>query len=325
MASWLVVQCPLHLPHSRELLSSDSSRAPPHPDGRRRRLIATWLHRTLVAAEFRSSRSPRRSPTSPGNPFALTAGRAGAWTGPSRPFLRCQVQGLPLGVQRPDPHPLARPRIISSSAGGPGNRNDPVHFRGSPVAAQCQEHQRVLAGGGYRGVCSLRVPILQGAVSFATALATSPPPPRSWSSTSSNWRVLRDHHRLGRHLSLTLAAVAFLHDLMLDFGKILGLQLAALGGGGSGRARGRSPSTRWGANAITSEGATRSAANSNTAECGAIRLRTSRPPASIWPPAAILNPSGAESAHTCANHSRFLHKMSQGARMSLSIGVIRHE
>ena len=49
-------------------------------------------------------------------------------------------------------------RILEVTGGGPGNRNDPVHYRGSRVEARCREHGRVLADGGYRGVPELRTP-----------------------------------------------------------------------------------------------------------------------------------------------------------------------
>jgi len=45
-------------------------------------------------------------------------------------------------------------RIVATTAGGPGNRNDPVHYRGSNIEALCQQHGRVLADGGYRGIPS---------------------------------------------------------------------------------------------------------------------------------------------------------------------------
>jgi hypothetical protein len=35
-------------------------------------------------------------------------------------------------------------RIVATTAGGPGNRNDPVHYRGSPIQTLCQYHGRVL-------------------------------------------------------------------------------------------------------------------------------------------------------------------------------------
>jgi hypothetical protein len=36
-------------------------------------------------------------------------------------------------------------RIVATTAGGLGNRNDPVHYRGSRIEALCREHGRVLA------------------------------------------------------------------------------------------------------------------------------------------------------------------------------------
>ena len=45
--------------------------------------------------------------------------------------------------------------VVAVTAGGPGNRNDPVHYRGSMVETMCRSHKRVLADGGYRGVPEL--------------------------------------------------------------------------------------------------------------------------------------------------------------------------
>jgi hypothetical protein len=53
-------------------------------------------------------------------------------------------------------------RIIATTAGGPGNRNDPVHYRGSSIETLCQQHGRVLADGGYRGVPELVTPAFRG-------------------------------------------------------------------------------------------------------------------------------------------------------------------
>lgn len=39
-------------------------------------------------------------------------------------------------------------RIVATSAGGPGHRNDRVHYRESPIAALCRAHERGLADGG---------------------------------------------------------------------------------------------------------------------------------------------------------------------------------
>ena len=53
-------------------------------------------------------------------------------------------------------------RIVATTAGGPGNRNDPVHYRGSNIEALCQQHGRVLADGGYRGIPELVTPTFRG-------------------------------------------------------------------------------------------------------------------------------------------------------------------
>ena len=111
-------------------------------------------------------------------------------------------------------------RVVATCAGGGGNRNDPVHYRGSPIETRCQEHGRVLADGGYRAVPELITPVFRGnrivrdhawrrhrrrraRVEHAIARLK-------------NWRVLRDHRRRGCHVPATLQAVAFLHNLHLD-------------------------------------------------------------------------------------------------------------
>jgi hypothetical protein len=43
-------------------------------------------------------------------------------------------------------------RVVAVVAGGPGNQNDPVHYRDSSIEALCRAHRRVLADGGYRGI-----------------------------------------------------------------------------------------------------------------------------------------------------------------------------
>jgi len=53
-------------------------------------------------------------------------------------------------------------RIVTTVAGGPGNRNDPVHYRGSIIEMLCQQHGRVLADGGYRGIRELVTPRFRG-------------------------------------------------------------------------------------------------------------------------------------------------------------------
>jgi hypothetical protein len=111
-------------------------------------------------------------------------------------------------------------RILATSAGGPGNRNDPIHYRASPVAALCREHGRVPADGGYRGVPELVTPVYEGRRIRRD---------RAWQRHRrrrariehaivrlKNWRVLRDYRRHGGHLAVTLKAVVFLHNLHLD-------------------------------------------------------------------------------------------------------------
>jgi hypothetical protein len=110
-------------------------------------------------------------------------------------------------------------RIVATSAGGPGSRNDPVHYRGSRVERLCRAHGRVLADGGYRGVPELVTPRFRGnrivrdsrwhrhirrraRVEHAIARLK-------------NWRVLRDHRRRGVHLDETVLAVSVLHNLQL--------------------------------------------------------------------------------------------------------------
>lgn len=77
-------------------------------------------------------------------------------------------------------------RVIATSAGGPGNRNGPVHFRGSTVEPLCVRRRRVLADGGYRGVPAFASPssraiassaIVTGVVIAGAALASSTPSP----------------------------------------------------------------------------------------------------------------------------------------------------
>jgi hypothetical protein len=112
-------------------------------------------------------------------------------------------------------------RVIAVVAGGPGNRNDPVHYRGSALEALCQAHRNVLADGGYRAIPELVTPRVRG----RTILRD-----RAWRihrrrrarvehvlARLKDWRVLRDHRRRGHHVHDTVAAVAALHNLRLEF------------------------------------------------------------------------------------------------------------
>jgi hypothetical protein len=111
-------------------------------------------------------------------------------------------------------------RVVAIEVGGPGNRNDPIHYRGSRIEQLCRAHRRVLADGGYRGISELITPRFRGRrivrdhawrrhrqrrarVEHAIARLKS-------------WRVLRDHRRRGQNLSHTLRAVAFLHNLSVE-------------------------------------------------------------------------------------------------------------
>ena len=53
-------------------------------------------------------------------------------------------------------------RIVAITAGGPGNRNDIVHDRGSNIETFCKQHSRTLADGAYRGVSELITPVFRG-------------------------------------------------------------------------------------------------------------------------------------------------------------------
>jgi hypothetical protein len=111
-------------------------------------------------------------------------------------------------------------RIAATTAGGPGNRNDRVHYRGSIIETLCMHHGRVLADAGYRGIPELITPVFRGRRILRG---------RAWRrhrrrrarvehaiARLKNWRVLRDHRRRGCHLTDTLGAIAFLHNLHLD-------------------------------------------------------------------------------------------------------------
>jgi len=110
-------------------------------------------------------------------------------------------------------------QVVDTVAGGPGNRNDPIHDRGSPIEKLCRHHKRVLADGGYRGIAELVTPVFRG-----NRIVRD----QSWRrhrrrrarvehaiARLKDWRVLRDHRRRGRHLADTIRAVAFLHNLRL--------------------------------------------------------------------------------------------------------------
>jgi hypothetical protein len=83
-------------------------------------------------------------------------------------------------------------RIVAATAGGPGNRNDPVHYRGSTIETLCKQHGRVLADGGYRGIPELVTPTFRG-----NRILRDP----SMASTSSTSSPGRAHHRSPQELA----------------------------------------------------------------------------------------------------------------------------
>ena len=112
-------------------------------------------------------------------------------------------------------------RVVAVEAGGPGNRNDVVHYRDSNVEVICRRHKRVLADGGYRGIPELITPVFR-----KNRIVRN----RAWRrhrkrrarvehalARLKDWRVLRDHRRRGRHLPATFRAVAFLHNIRVIF------------------------------------------------------------------------------------------------------------
>jgi hypothetical protein len=111
-------------------------------------------------------------------------------------------------------------QVVALAAGGPGNRNDTIHYRGSALESMCRSHPRVLADGGYRGIPELITPV------FSNNRIVRD---RKWRrhrrrrarvehalARLKDWRVLRDHRRRGRHLNATFSAVAVLHNLKVQ-------------------------------------------------------------------------------------------------------------
>src|SRR5207247_7079026 len=99
--------------------------------------------------------------------------------------------------------------VVAIAAGGPGNRNDPTHYRGSAVQALCRRHGRVLADGGYRGVPELITPVFRGRSILRDTAWRRHRRRRARVEHAiarlKVWRVLRDHRRRGRNLAVTLA------------------------------------------------------------------------------------------------------------------------
>jgi len=111
-------------------------------------------------------------------------------------------------------------RVVAIAAGGPGHRNDPVHYRGSAVERLCRLQGRVLADGGDRGIEQLVTPVFRSNRIVRNAAWRRHRTRRARVEHAitrlKDWRVLRDHRRRGRHLGPTLQAVAYLHNLKID-------------------------------------------------------------------------------------------------------------
>ena len=111
-------------------------------------------------------------------------------------------------------------RVIEVSGGGPGNRNDPIHYRDSPVEALCRSHGRVLADGGYRGIRELVTPVFKRNRIVRDRIWRRHRKRRARVEHAlarlKDWRILRDHRRRGHSFAQTFAAVAFLHNLRIE-------------------------------------------------------------------------------------------------------------
>jgi len=111
-------------------------------------------------------------------------------------------------------------QVIAIAAGGAGNRNDRIHYRGSNVEALCRRHGRVLADGGYRGIPELATPSFRGRRMIRNAAWRRHRRRRARVEHAiahlKVWRVLRDHRRKACELPHTLGAIAALHNLQVE-------------------------------------------------------------------------------------------------------------
>lgn len=122
----------------------------------------------------------------------------------------CNAQIL---VRRSDLH------LVAAVAGGSGNRNDPIHYRGSEIERLCKRHRRVLADGGYRGLPELVTPVFRKRRILRNARWRYHRRRRARVEHAiarlKDWRILHDYRRRGRELQQSLQAVAFLHNIRL--------------------------------------------------------------------------------------------------------------
>lgn len=109
--------------------------------------------------------------------------------------------------------------VIAIDGGGPGNRNDVVHYRDTDVQRRCVEHGRVYADGGYRGIPELHTPTFAGGRIVRDTVWRRHRRRRARTehciTRLKDWQILRDHRRHGRPLPATLRAVAYLHNLRI--------------------------------------------------------------------------------------------------------------
>lgn len=109
--------------------------------------------------------------------------------------------------------------VVAICGGGPGNRNDIVHYRASELPDLAASHGRVLADGGDRGVTEPRTPTFDGRRIRRDQAWQEHRRRRARAEHTiarlEDWNVLRDHRRRGRHLPDTLSAVAYLHNIRI--------------------------------------------------------------------------------------------------------------
>lgn len=110
-------------------------------------------------------------------------------------------------------------RVVAVSGGGPGNRNDPIHYRDTQVQTLCRQHGRVLADGGYRGQGELVTPVFRDNRIVRDSRWRRHRRRRARVEHAiarlKDWRILRDHRRRGVALPSTIKAVALLHNLRI--------------------------------------------------------------------------------------------------------------
>lgn len=110
-------------------------------------------------------------------------------------------------------------RVVDVGGGGPGNRNDRIHYRGSTIEMLCRDHKHVLADGGYRGIPELTTPIFRSNQIVRDARWRRHGHRRARVEHAiarlKDWRILRDYRRKAP-LLITVRAIAFLHNMRVD-------------------------------------------------------------------------------------------------------------